>query len=116
VAHAVVDVLSALGVAPADLVAAIGPCAGPCCYQVDATVREQFEEPAADAWFVADGTGHWKLDLPAANRDQLRAAGVPADAVFSAGECTIHRAEHWFSYRREGAAAGRMVAAIQRAP
>jgi YfiH family protein len=113
VVRAAVEALGAIGVAPADLVAAIGPCAGPCCYQVDASVREQFEEPAADAWFVGDGAGHWKLDLPGANRDQLRAAGVTADAVSSAGECTIHRVEHWFSHRREGAAAGRMVAAIR---
>jgi YfiH family protein len=113
VVQAAIDALRAIGVAPVDLVAAIGPCAGPCCYQVDATVREQFEAPAAGAWFVADGPGHWKLDLPGANRDQLCASGVPADAVFSSGECTVHRAKYWFSYRREGEAAGRMIAAIQ---
>ncbi len=79
VASAAVSAIEDLGIEPADLVAAIGPSVGPCCYQVDDLVRTSFlgMTPDAAAWFVEDGPGHWKLDLLQANADQLESAGIP---------------------------------------
>jgi copper oxidase (laccase) domain-containing protein len=53
------------------------------------------------------------LDLWAANRDQLVAAGVPGASVFVSGLCTACHPEWFHSYRREGAAAGRLVGFIR---
>ena len=69
--------------------------------------------PDAAAWFTEDGPGHWRLDLRAANRDQLEDAGVPSEAIYEAPLCTFDRAEDFYSYRREGSGAGRVVAAIR---
>jgi YfiH family protein len=113
VSEAVVDVLIELGIVPAALVVAIGPSIGPCCYQVDSTVRKAFDTPEADAWFSSDGPDHWRLNLAQANRDQLVARGVPVQQIQSCGFCTWHDREHWHSFRRDGGAAGRMVAAIR---
>lgn len=106
--------LAEAGVRPARLVAAIGPAIGPCCYQVGDEVRESFfrSQPGAAAWFAADGPGRWKLDLWQSARDQLVAAGVPADRIAMSRLCTAHGPDRWFSYRREGPATGRLVAAI----
>jgi hypothetical protein len=115
VARATVEAIAELGVSPADLVAAIGPSIGPCCYQVGDDVRGTFLAMTADAveWFAEDGPGRWKLDLWRANVDALEESGVPADAIHVAGFCTAHRPEDFFSYRRDGAGTGRLVAAIR---
>lgn len=117
VAAATVDAIERLGVPPSELVAAIGPSIGPCCYQVDARVRDEFaaRHPASADWFTVDGPDRWRLDLWRANRAQLEAGGVPPSAIGSAYACTAHQVRDWYSFRREGPATGRMVAAIRRA-
>lgn len=99
------------GSAPADLVAAIGPSIGPCCYEVDAPVLEQLEAafPGAwQTWVTPKGPGKWMLDLWQANRDQLESTGLRPERVDLLGLCTGCRPDLLFSYRRERGA-GRLV-------
>nr|WP_231134484.1 peptidoglycan editing factor PgeF [Motilibacter deserti] len=96
--------LRELGSDPADLVAAIGPSIAPDGYQVGPDVVAAAESAfGADTGRVVrpDGTGRWSFDLWEANRLQLVAAGVPADAVAVAGLDT-GPGTPFFSHRREG--------------
>lgn len=102
---------------PADLVAAIGPCIGPCCYEVGdplvGRVREAFAEPnsllidapqGAQSTAVADG-GRPHFDLPEANRRNLARAGV--NQIELSGYCTACRTDLFFSHRAERGRTGR---------
>jgi polyphenol oxidase len=127
------------GTRPADVVAAIGPAIGRCCYEVGPEVAQAFamqfpaaadwfdgpfeqlshgEEPLWLPWLTMMPPGHVpppprvQLDLRAANRWQLIDAGVPETKIDVSDLCTACRTDLLFSYRREGARTGRMMAAI----
>jgi len=100
---------------PATLVAALGPSIGPCCYEVGAELIDRFTDAGwasrVDDWFERRN-GRLYFDLARSNRDQLIASGLRASAVHVSGLCTsCHR--DWFpSYRRDGAASGRLAGFI----
>jgi YfiH family protein len=77
------------------LAAAIGPSAGPCCYEVDEDVAEPYRER-----FGADILDGRRLDLWRAVETTLRTAGV-AD-VHRVDVCTICNPDRFFSHRRDG--------------
>ncbi len=123
------------GVRPRDLVAAIGPAIGACCYQVGPDVREAFQHGGftpeqITAWFstmprslannppiasvpLQPQPDRWFFDGWAAARAQLESAGVPASQIFTARLCTASHAGLFCSYRRDGSTGGRMVAAVK---
>jgi YfiH family protein len=109
---AAVSALGALfGARAGELVCAVGPSIGPCCYQVGNDVRDAFGDRGAE-WFVPDGD-RWRLDMWRANVAQLVSAGVPDGSIHVARECTACSLDRYFSYRAEGARAGRLAAAIR---
>jgi len=80
-----------------EIVAVIGPGAGVCCYEVGEEVHAAFGGVHRD---------DRRIDIKAIARDRLEAAGVAE--VRDVGACTICD-ERFFSYRREGARAGRQA-------
>lgn len=99
---------------PEDILAAIGPAIGPCCYEVDAPVRDAFPAvPDADL-FSRPGRhkGRWMVDLALANRLQILAAGVPSENIFVSGICTGCREDRFFSHRAARGLTGRQLSLI----
>jgi hypothetical protein len=87
------------------LVAAIGPCIGPCCFEVGSEVAQR-------TGFVVRSAGDKAyVDLRAAVRAQLRALGVDDHRIEDVPGCTKHELR-FHSFRRDGAESGRMLAAI----
>jgi YfiH family protein len=101
VARAVQVLITSYHARPEEVLAAIGPSIGHCCYEVGPEVAEKFG-PA--------GIGRVHLDLPGENARQLRAAGV--GDVWKAGACTFCEASRYYSYRREKERTGRMLSWI----
>ena len=123
---------------PEDLIAAIGPGIGPCCYAVGEEVFSSFESQFAyfnDLFHEVDDSdavrkrypmlfltqrapGHspigpsLHLDLWEANRRQLLAAGIKPRAIQLVGGCTSCQPELFFSHRASQGHAGRMLGVI----
>lgn len=114
---AVESIERAFGVRPADLLVALGPSIGACCYVVGDEVLQRFEAAHAGSgrWFHRDVDARLRLDLWAANADQLESAGVPRASIRAARLCTACHPELFHSYRRDGAGTGRIAAAIRAA-
>ena len=96
---------------PADqLIAWLGPAAGPDTYEIGAEVRDAFVgmDVGADAAFAPTRPGHWRVDLQALARRRLVAAGLATDAIHGGGHCTISESGRFFSHRRDGRS-GRMA-------
>lgn len=126
------------GSRPQDLVAAIGPGNGACCYAVGEEVQSAFESQFAYArelfseFYDPDpvrlkypmlflnqrAPGHAEplmsvhLDLVEANRRQLLDAGLRPEHIQSVGECTSCHTDRFFSHRAEHGRTGRMMSVI----
>ena len=94
---------------PKDLIAAIGPAATGKSYEVGSEVIAAFADKftASEKYFSSTREGHALVDLHAANRDQLIAAGLSPGNIFTAPFCTMERADLFFSYRLEKQKYGR---------
>ena len=114
------------GTRPIDIVAAIGPSIGPCCYEVGSDLVDAFaaaghERHLIARWFATPalprgsrGRPKLRLDVAGANRDQLVLAGVPEDQILVSGLCTAMHLDVLTSYRAEREAAGRLLGVICR--
>jgi hypothetical protein len=96
------------GSRPQALLAGIGPAIGLCCYQVSGEVAAQVSRSYPYAQPVAESRdGDWRLDLAAANRQQLLAAGLLPANIEPSGVCTACTSEDFYSERRLGRPTGR---------
>lgn len=113
VEHGIAQMSAEFGSDPAQMVAAVGPGIGLCCYTVGGDVEAQFARQFSygnELFEKCNGTT--RLDLIEANRRQLLAAGLPESAVAIVGGCTGCRPWFFFSHRTSGGHAGRMMASI----
>jgi YfiH family protein len=112
--RAVEQMVARFGADPADIVAAIGPAIGPCCFEVGPEVVEAARSAPWPGWddAVVERSPRDHFDLFAANEGQLLAAGLAPAHVFNSRLCTSCRADMFYSYRRDAGRTGRLQAAI----
>jgi len=129
------------GSQPEDLIAAIGPGIGACCYAVGEEVQSSFESQfayASELFYEVDLADSQEalrarypmlflsqrtpgrspidpslhLNLAEANRRQLLDAGVKPSAIQLVGGCTSCQTELFFSHRASQGHAGRLLSVI----
>lgn len=95
------------GCEPSDILGAIGPAIGACCYEVDDFVRNQ--AAGYEKFFEPNGKiGKYQLDLWGYNRQQLLEAGLKSEHIAVAEVCTADNSQLICSYRAEKGQTGRM--------
>ena len=97
------------GVNPENIVAAIGPGIGPCCFEVGGEVAAEFDEK----FVTQKGGGKFYVDLWQANFDSLLEAGVPKENISIAKICTKCSSDMFYSYRAHKEKTGRQGAIIE---
>ena len=111
----VVDEMCRLGAEAKHIQAAMGPCICQDCFEVGDEVVEAFKLAGFDVNTIVkrnSATGKAHIDLRAANRIVLEAAGVPASQVILPRHCSRCEHDRFFSARRLGTNSGRTFTAI----
>lgn len=98
---------------PENIHVAIGPSVSPAVYEVGDELIASFDAAGfeIDSLF-ARRNGALFLDLWAANRQALLAAGVVSEHIETSGICTFTHHERFFSARRLGIKSGRILSGI----
>ena len=98
------------GTRAADVLVAIGPAIGQCCFEVGPEVAAQFRR-----WFPErdDLSQKTNIDLRETALRQLAGAGVSQESITAVeDQCTRCNPDRFHSWRRDGQQSGRMVSAI----
>lgn len=107
------------GSRPKDLLVAVGPSIGACCYEVDETVAREFlalESLSPRSFLYEAANGKYRLDLWEANRRVLLEAGVLPEHISTARLCTKCNDRLLWSHRATGGVRGGLAAFLAVAP
>ena len=109
-------------VSPADLLVALGPSIGGCCYEVGRDIGENLcRQVGTRGWLAWRQDGNVStsacgdtgfLDLRLVNRLRCEQLGVPPQHIQHVGPCTFCSGAALSSYRRDGKRAGRQLSVI----
>lgn len=106
----------------AQLIAWLGPAAGPDAYEVGEEVRSAFvdADPRPASAFRDTRPGHWHVDLYALARMRLADAGIAPGDIHGGSLCTISDPQRFYSHRRstvqEHGRTGRMATLVWMEP
>ena len=99
-----------------DLLAAVGPGIGACCYEVGGEVIEKFRElsPQGGIFWKPASSGYYFLDLLGVIKEQIHLQGLKSKQIKALELCTACHPDLFFSYRKEGERSGRMMGIISK--
>lgn len=92
--------------------ASLGPCIGPCCFEIEEACASQLINSAPDAGNAIYRKEKPYADLAAINMMQLQEAGVSDQHIESNYVCTCCNPGHFYSYRRDHGKTGRHLAVV----
>ncbi|MDQ6987632.1 MAG: peptidoglycan editing factor PgeF [Mariprofundaceae bacterium] len=116
VVHAV-EMLQDAGGNIDNFVASIGPCIGPCCFEIGQETAAELSQSCTDsANYIEQKNGKIFADLAAINAQQLHNCGIHQQHIECIGghqaTCTRCHDERFFSFRRDGRHSGRHLAIV----
>lgn len=98
---------------PSDLICAIAPCIGECCFEVGNAVSDKFEAVfKKDAGVVSYEYNKPHVNLEKACEIQLLESGVKKENITKASLCTACNTETFFSHRKENGKCGLSVGTL----
>ena len=97
-----------------DIHAAFGPAIGPCCYEVEASMRDELKKSYAwaEEAFRNGFHGKWHLDMEEVNARQVMEKGVKPENLIRPGICTIENLDLFYSHRAEAGKTGRFATLV----
>lgn len=101
---------------PADIIAAIGPCIGVCCYEVDDTVINELHKLTYldfSKIYSKKDNGKFMLNLVEANRQILINSGINPENIDASDICTCCNADELHSHRASKGERGSLAAIIE---
>ena len=102
------------GFKASDLVVAMGPAIGPCCFEIGSDVVAAIEQAFPSANAVTQSSNEKCFaDLWELNRLALEEAGIMASQIDNLNKCTFCSSK-MFSYRRDQGQTGRQAGVIAR--
>ena len=113
---AVGQMASVYGSDPADIMAAIGPGIGPCCFETHEDVPNAMTAAMACAvlpYIHLKDNGKFAVDLKGVNAKRLELAGLDPDNIAVCDHCTGCMEDKYWSYRMVGTRRGSMAAMIE---
>lgn len=100
---------------PRDILAAIGPAIGKCCFEthsdVPDTMLEAFGKRSEEYIEKLPG-GKFRVSLPHFNLLTLLDCGIPENNITLSEECTCCKSDLYWSHRKTGGIRGAMAAVI----
>ncbi len=105
--------IAAMKTVPANVMAWLGPAAGPDAYEIGEEVFDAFvsQDQRNRTAFAATRPGHWRVDLYALARMRLADTGITR--VHGGNLCTISDPQRFYSHRRDQRT-GRMATLVWR--
>ncbi len=107
--------VSRFGCDPKDIIAAIGPNIGACCYEVDDPVINEINKLDyldRAACYTVKGDGKYMLNLKEVNRQIMMHSGIRAENIDVADLCTCCHSDIFHSHRATGGKRGTLAMMI----
>lgn len=114
-AAAVRKMCEEFGSSPKDILAAIGPSIGKCCFECHGEVCDAMLSSygeAATPYITDDKNGKFHVDLQGLCAHSLLECGIPDSSITLSDECTMCKADTYWSHRATGGIRGAMAAII----
>ena len=92
-----------------NIIAAVAPSIGACCYEVGEDVAKHFFDIPKGYAQVED---KYMLNLPYINKYQLLKVGIREENIEMSDVCTACEVDRYFSYRKERGCSGRFMSMI----
>ncbi len=115
VERTVEKMISDYGCRGEDILVAIGPCIGRCCFETHEEVPKAMTDAlgaAAEPYITEVGGGKFKVDLKGLNALRLRRVGVLATSIDISPDCTVCRPDKYWSHRYTRGERGSQAALI----
>jgi len=99
---------------PRELLVALGPAIGPCCFSLKGEVAKKFQKELEEfCQYIYIEGDRVKADLRKITQVQLLKEGVKEENIFHLPLCTFCNSDLFYSYRRDRGVTGRMLATIR---